>query len=144
MIAVDGARIREGLELLQAGFIQAAALAMRAGVAAAEASAKGTTLWKDRSHETRDSIRGSVQGAARGFLTAGGASRLLENGTRPHIIRGKPVLRFVVNGQVLFRRFVKHPGTAERPFLAEARRVGEQALEYGAEFFVGEAIARTH
>ena len=142
MIQVAARGTLAGLELLEAGIIQAIGLTMRSGIQAAEASAKGTTLWKDKSGGTRGSIRGELQGFASGFVIAGGASRFLESGTRPHVIVGKPVLRFVVNGQTLFRRMVHHPGTAERPFMTEARRIGEQAVAYGAEYFVGEAIRR--
>jgi hypothetical protein len=132
------------LEMLQAGVVQAIGLTMRSAIKAAEDSAKGTTLWKDRSGETRASIKGVYLGVAQGgFVTAGGASKFLENGTPPHVIRGKPILRFEVAGQVFYRRVVRHPGTAERPFMAEARRVGEQAALYGADVFIGAAIART-
>ena len=75
-------------------------------------------------------------------MRAGGVARLLESGTRPHLIVGRPILRFVVGGQTIFRRFVHHPGTAERPFMSEARRAGEQALEYGLEFFISAAVER--
>jgi hypothetical protein len=142
MIETDSGRLLEQLELLEAGVIQAAALAMRSAITATEASAKETTLFKDKTGDTRGSIRAEARGFTGGFVQAGGVSRYLENGTRPHVIHGRPVLRFVVAGQVLFRRQVNHPGTAERPFMSEARRVGEQALEYGAEFFVAEAIRR--
>jgi hypothetical protein len=142
MIQVESRGTLAGLELLEAGIIQAIGLTLRSGIEATETSAKATTLWKDKSGGTRGSIRGEFQGFSSGFVTAGGASRFLESGTQPHTIVGKPVLRFVVNGEVLFRRMVHHPGTAERPFMTEARRVGEQAVAYGAEYFVGEAIRR--
>lgn len=134
----------EGLELLHAGIVQASALAMRSAIEATEKSAKATTLWKDQSGETRGAIRGEVVGPYGGTVTAGGASRFLEAGTQPHIIRGNPILRFVVAGQVLYRHMVRHPGTEPRPFLEEARRVGEQTLAYGMEYFVNEAVKRAH
>jgi len=137
---VDGARFRSGLELLQAGIHQAAVLTLRSAVTAATDSAKGTKLFKDGSGVTRGSIHGEVFGL-RGFVTAGGATRFLEYGTRPHIIEAHgSALRFVVNGTVLFRKSVKHPGTKPRPFMAEARERGMIAAEYGAEVFVSAAI----
>ena len=141
-LAVDGRATLAGLELLEAGIVQASGLALRAGIKAAEESAKGTRLFKDKSGKTRESIRGVVESYRAGFVEAGGMSRLLESGTRPHLIYGKPMLRFEINGAVFYRRMVRHPGTAERPFMREARERGEIALAYGAEYFVGEAIAR--
>jgi hypothetical protein len=41
---------------------------------------------------------------------------------------------------VVFRKAVNHPGTAERPFMAEARRQAEQAITYGAEVFVAPVL----
>jgi len=43
----------------------------------------------------------------------------LDRGSRPHIIRAKrgKALRFVANGQVVFRRSVRHPGTKPTNFL---------------------------
>lgn len=132
---------RSSLELLSAGIVQAAELAMRAGVRAAEDSAKGTTLWKDRRPLTRSTIHGEVHGT-RGILKAGGAAHFLEWGTSPHIITAKhaKALRFVVGGEVIFRQSVSHPGTKPRPFMREAAQRGEQALDYGADVYVSHAI----
>lgn len=50
---------------------------------------------------------------------------MVHDGTRPHIIRPRRpggVLRFTVDGQVVYARFVRHPGTRGRPFLADAMR----------------------
>jgi hypothetical protein len=132
-VAVDTARTLEGLALLEARILAAAALSVRAGVEAAEKAAKGTVLWKDRTTNTRSSIHGDVAG---GFVTAGGASKFLENGTSDH--NGKPVMRFVINGEVLFRRRVR--GIKATHFMAEAAHIGEMAMVYAAEMLVGEAI----
>jgi hypothetical protein len=139
--AIDSRQAREGLSLLGAGIVQAMALAMRSAVQATEASAKATTQFHDRTGSTRSTFRGEAHGRT-GFVTLGDMSKLLDSGTRPHAIQGRPVLRFVVNGSVLYRRMVNHPGTAERPFAREARALGEQTLAYGVEYFVGEAIRR--
>lgn len=46
-------------------------------------------------------------------------------GTRPHMIRPRKqggVLRFTVNGRVVYARFVNHPGTKPNDFLRQALR----------------------
>lgn len=136
-VAVDAGRTLEGLALLEARILRASTLAVAAGVEAAEKAAKGTVLWKDRTTNTRGTIHGD---AAAGFVTAGGASKFLENGTRAHIIRGNPTLRFVVAGTVIYRHMVRHPGTKATHFMAEAAHIGEMAMVYAAEMLVGEAI----
>lgn len=143
MTTVDGSGTKAGLDLLLAGIHQAAVLAVRAAVDAAEESARGTTLFNDATGETRRSIRGEVDGLE-GFVTAGGAAGFLENGTPPHRIptSGYATLAFEVNGEKVFASWVDHPGTAERPFMAEAQKVGQQALEYGLEFFVDYALQK--
>lgn len=134
---VDGKATIAGLELLAAGIVQASGLALRAGVAAAEQSAKATTRWKDKSGETRKSIVGRVESYSRGFVRAGGASVFLENGTRPH-----PINAPVFIAGVGWRFIRMHPGTAETLFMSEARSRGEQAAQYGAEYYAGEVIRR--
>lgn len=47
------------------------------------------------------------------------------NGTRPHIIRPRRpggVLRFTVNGRVVYARYANHPGTKPNDFLRKALR----------------------
>lgn len=144
---VHGERARAGLQLLKAGIQHAAQEALRAGVDAAYASAVSTPRFRDRrppEEGTRGSIRHRIEGL-QGFVEASGAARFLEYGTPPHVIvaHGK-ALRFTVEGQVLFRRWVKHPGTAARPFMHEARERGLQAAEFGVEVFVNAAIQRAH
>ena len=139
---VETAAFLRGWEMLEAGIVQAANFALRDAIKATEESGKATSLFKDRSGKTRASIKGTYSGFGRGSVSFGGASRLLDKGTRPHTIKGRPFLRFEVNGTAFYRRFVKHPGTAERPFVRQARERGEMAANYGAAYYVGEAIRR--
>ncbi|MFF4146892.1 hypothetical protein ACFY0A_37455 [Streptomyces sp. NPDC001698] len=48
-------------------------------------------------------------------------------GTRPHLIkprRPKGVLRFEVDGQVVYAKYARHPGTRANDFLGRALRLG--------------------
>lgn len=47
---------------------------------------------------------------------------ILDKGSRPHIIRARrrKALRFVVNGKVVYRRSVMHPGTRGSGFLTRS------------------------
>jgi hypothetical protein len=143
-VKIDVRQTVAGLELLAAGIHQAAHLALRAAMDVAVASAKGTTLYKDRSGETRKSVHAEMVGPMRGFVEAKGASRFLENGTPPHeiVARKAQALRFVVNGETIFRRMVRHPGTAERPFMRIARDEAQKAADYAAEFYVDFAMRK--
>lgn len=51
-------------------------------------------------------------------------AKFVHDGTNPHIIRPvrRQALRFTVGGQVVFAKFVNHPGTRSRPFLTRALR----------------------
>lgn len=125
---VNGEAARQSLARALALVHTAARSAMQTGVSAAVASAKATTQFKDQSGDTRKSIRGTVTSERRGFVKAGGAAGFLEYGTRAHLIIAKGrALRFETGGQAVYRRFVRHPGTKPRPFMHEARDVGERA-----------------
>lgn len=69
---------------------------------------------------TRDSLATAFSGrhiAAYGNDVAG----FLEWGTRPHLITGNPMLRFMGrDGQIVFRPWVQHPGTRPTMFAEEA------------------------
>jgi hypothetical protein len=135
---------------LNAGLRNGAHQALVSATTAAFDSARTTTLFKDGPDaKLRKSIRKELLSALSARVVAGGPgikeAKFIENGTPPHVIeaRGGPpnALKFTMNGQTFFRRRVNHPGTAERPFMAEAAKVGEQALDYGLEYFTERPIA---
>ena len=134
---------RRDLDTLAAGIDNNARQALRTAVQEAERHAKATTLYTSHS---ADGLRSKTVGTVDGFdgklVAATPYARFVENGTPPHRIEPKnaTVLRFVMNGQVVFRRAVQHPGTAERPFMAQAAKHGEQVLEYGVDYFTDHAI----
>jgi hypothetical protein len=142
---VRGEKTIAGLRRLSAGIQDAARLILAAAVEATVSSAKATKAFTDRRSNdgTRSTIKGTVAGNF-GRVRAEGAAVFLENGTKAHTItaRNGGMLRFFVNGQALFRRSVRHPGTRARPFMAEAARHGDRVIEYAAEIYISEAIAR--
>lgn len=141
MILVDGDKTKNGLKALRFQLAGAIREALRLGVEATDTDAKSTTLFEDRSHRTRDSIKPEIRGRL-AWVRAGGAAKFLENGTPPHdiVARRAKMLRFQVNGQTIFRRSVRHPGTAERPFMQHARDRGEIALDYALDLYINAAI----
>jgi len=141
---VHGEKAKEGLRRVQQNIQAAAHFILAAGITAAEQSAKASTLYRDRSGKTRASVKGSINaGGMSGKVVARGASIFLENGTKAHTItaRNGGVLRFFVNGQAVFRRSVRHPGTGPRPTMGNARYHAELAIGYAAQIYLNEAIA---
>ena len=142
-VRVDTSAARKSLNDLHAGIVQAERLAMNAAFSAAESSAKSTSLFNDKTGATRRTIGGAVF-AGFGTLSAGGMSRFLEFGTKPHMItaHGNGLLRFQINGRWVSTKSVNHPGTAERPFMHVARDLAQQTADYAAEYFVDYAIKK--
>jgi hypothetical protein len=74
----------------------------------------------------RTQIQRGPGGEFRGVVTVNHpAAIFIVNGTRPHMIfprRPGGVLRFTVGGQVVYARFVNHPGTKPDNFLRDALR----------------------
>lgn len=60
------------------------------------------------------------------------------NGTRPHEIRpkNKKVLAFKINGQMIFAKYVKHPGTKPNDFVDKSIAV----IDNDIERFVNKAL----
>lgn len=95
--------------------------------------AKRTNRFKDRSGALRKSIRAVRTGKFTAKAVAGtDHAYYIENGNKPrngNLIRPKKAkaLRFVLNGQVVFRRFVR--AAAPRPFMKDARDVSMPIFE---------------
>lgn len=74
----------------------------------------------------RASIRRGPGGEFEGVINVRHPAALyVTGGTRPHIIRPRRVggvLRFTVGGQVVYARYVMHPGTKPNDFLLQALR----------------------
>lgn len=149
-IEVDGRAAIQSLHALRAAIDAAVIETERAVLDATAEHARKTTLFNDRTgagvtrlgEGTRGSIRAVVTSIGEGFVEAGGAAQYLEHGTRPHEIWAKNAfaLRFEINGTIFFRRMVRHPGTAPRPFMQQARDFGAQVAAYGADFYLERAI----
>jgi len=137
VIEVKATGMLDGLRILEAGIVQAAANALKGAMAAAEASEKSSTLFHDRTGATRASIRARRVGHLAGVVEVGGAAKFLESGTRAHIINAPVQVR-----PGIWRFIRRHPGTVARPFVSQARERAEAAATYAAEFYVQEAIHR--
>ncbi len=131
-------RALEAIARVKMRVLEAAPAILRAGIEAAEASAKATTLFQDRTGETRGSIRGEAQGLT-GFVQAGGSAGFLENGTHHPEQSGK-LWVFVMNGQTIFTRKIREYEIAPRPFMHQAIDLGELAAFAAAETFLTAAI----
>lgn len=74
----------------------------------------------------RAQIRSGAGGDFEGVISVNHrAAIFVTGGTRPHMIfprRPGGVLRFTVSGQVVYARFVNHPGNKPNPFLKDALR----------------------
>lgn len=138
-------RLFEQLRDLGAGIHNNIAQAIHVATDATYQDAKGTTLFKDRTGLLRDSIGESADGLT-GKVWRGRKAYFgfVANGTPPHVIEARAggTLRFVMNGQVMFRKRVNHPGTAPRPFMQHAYDRGAFVLAMVAPQFVDTAIRR--
>jgi hypothetical protein len=143
-VRIDTAAARRDFAALEHAIIKAGNEAIAQAVDAAAQHARATTLFRDQSGGTRHSVEG-VAFAGSGHVSAGEAAVFLENGTMPHVIEAKnaQTLRFVVNGETVFRRSVQHPGTQPRPFMTDARNEGERVAEHDLEQKVTDAV-RAH
>lgn len=138
----DGAAFRVSIRALHAELRRAAQRGLKDAIEAAANSARETPLFNDVTGALRKSITERV-GDLEGDVSANAKhARFVECGTDPHEIKPKrkQALRFIQNGRVVFATRVMHPGTKARPFMGTAADVGQQVLDYGVDYYVGEAI----
>lgn len=147
---IDSGAFVKSLRGASARFDTLVMAAIRRTVELAATYAKTSTRYKSHTYKLRSSIEGTVMGGFGGVAGAGALggrvsanapyAAYVENGTKAHDIhpRRKTVLRFVQNGTVRFARHVRHPGTAPRPFMADAK---ERATPF-FERLMAEAVVR--
>ncbi len=144
-IDFDAEALRRQILDFHASIRNNAQQALASAVKAAAQSARSTALFRDGPNAVlRNSITDTI-GSLEGEVAANAKhARFVEAGTAPHEIKAKRrgTLRFVANGETIFRRKVMQPGTAPAPFMQEAADLGEKTLEWGLEYFIGDAIER--
>ena len=84
----------------------------------------------EKTGELKASIRISYKGNTMGKVVAtakyAGSVNL---GAQPHVIIGNPILKFEKGGQVLFRRYVEHPGIKGVHFMEKGKEKAEREAE---------------
>lgn len=144
-VTVSHGNLFTQLRDLGAGLQNNLSQAIRIATDAGFRDAKSTPMFKDRTGTLRESIGEEVDGLS-GKIFRGRKKYFgfVANGTRPHVIEGRNggMLRFVVNGTVMFRRRVHHPGTAPRPFMQHAYDVAARTLDAVGDRFVSAAVRR--
>lgn len=143
---IDGAAFKEDLRKLAVQLYADASEAMQQCVREAERSAKTTSLFRNRTGLLQSRIAGSTssnKSSITGTLIAGTKyAEYVENGQPRHMITGNPNLRFVMNGVVMYRRWVDHPGAAARPFMQRAQSWGEKVLDDALYAYINHSIER--
>lgn len=61
--------------------------------------------------------------------TTTGYGKFVNDDTRPHIIKGNPFLRIPIDGKVIFRRQVMHPGTKGQKFKEKTLSQSREGIE---------------
>jgi HK97 gp10 family phage protein len=98
--------VRAGLKAMQVN-------AERRGRARSSRPGKATAI------KISSKQRGAVTGAL-GPSKKKWYLRFLETGAKPHVIKGRPMLRFLRSGKLITARRVKHPGFSAKPWLRPA------------------------
>lgn len=135
----------EASRILHMGLSEACKKAAEAAVRVG----KTTTKFRDRTGDTRRSIRARVYSDAPGHIetiveASGEHVNILNDGSEPHDIVAKGrALRFVgEDGEEIMRRVIHHPGTKATHFLDDMAAAAEktfeketgEAIEYAARF----------
>jgi hypothetical protein len=123
-------------------------------ITTAVTKARSEHRWQDRTYATRESIDGGVSDTSKGasgYIKAGKIAAMLNDGTRPHVIRprlgahfigpalegqtrrsrgrARRFLKFSVGGQTVFARQVNHPGTKADPYLEAAQDFAGEEID---------------
>ena len=114
---IDASAFLQDLHIIEVELRKAVHDAVRDAVQATEEAAKATTLYQDRTGDLRKSTRGEMKFSINGTVKAGG--------------KDAPYGAFVNNGTSMM---------AARPFMDDARAVGEKVLDYGLEYYCDQAI----
>jgi len=133
---------RKSLSDLEAGLRNASAQAMRVSVQAAEASAKGTPFYQDRTGLLRQRTKGTADGLSGKLVADTKYAVFVENGraiTMGSGGKGKRAFTFVRNGSGK----TSARTTSARPFMATAALVGQYTLESALAYLVDYAIAKS-
>lgn len=64
----------------------------------------------------KNSIQKFVEPMSATIQTSSGYGLYVDEDTSPHVIQGNPILRFEVDGEIIFRRKINHPGTKGQHF----------------------------
>lgn len=141
---IDGQAFRWSLGAMLVRIINGSVEGMRIAVKSAELAAKSTRLFNDRSGYLRQHITSETSGLKGKVVAAAKYAVFVENGTKPHDITAKGgTLAFMQAGQMRFAKTVHHPGTAARPFMGEAKEVGQEILELAVNNALDSAIERS-
>lgn len=131
MIRVDTSGVRGALRYLKDDATAELEKAVALAGEVAQAGARASTRWKDRTGKTRRTVVGGSLGL-KGFVAAGKIGLFLDRGTKPHVIaarywvpktggrKGARLLTFQVGGRWVSKRWVRHPGTKPTRFLSDA------------------------
>lgn len=137
-VEVDTSGFKRACDDLFAGLVQTASEAVLASSKAAEAEAKAVIRATTKRHtgQLEDlTVATRVSLTSAKFTSAAKYAIFIDAGTRPHLIQARRAkfLRFQMGGATLFRRAVRHPGTAPRPFVQRATMAGEFAMNLVAQ-----------
>jgi hypothetical protein len=122
----------------RSGALQAA----REGVTEAKANHRYTDRTGKLTGTSYARLEASAPGAAVAVIHwPQSYASFVENGTRPHLIVGRPFLRFVWKGVPVAFRYVNHPGSKPYPFAGIAYQKAERVLFREMELGVADGQA---
>lgn len=120
---------------------------------AGAAEARNSAHFQDRSEDLRARTQARAISMEEAEIVADTPyAHFVEWGTSPHLIHARNkgtdgeerygALRFEIGGEVLYRPYVFHPGTAADGFMARGRDRAEQVLRTGIEGALSRSVRR--